>query len=89
MPGPGTAYPPKGWSAPPLLGDFAVRPDHNSAPEGRSRTPPNRLSPALSGSARHRDTIIEVVPRTNTEEVKRHKAYGRTGRSAWKVSSII
>jgi hypothetical protein len=47
------------------------------------------LSPALSGSARHRDTIIEVVPRTNTEEVKRHKAYGRTGRSAWKVSSII
>jgi hypothetical protein len=29
-----------------------------------------------------RDTIIKVVPRTNTEEVRRHKAYGRTGRSA-------
>ena len=29
-----------------------------------------------------RDTIITVVPRTNTEEVRRHKAYGRTGRSA-------
>ncbi|MFD1054466.1 IS481 family transposase [Terrabacter terrigena] len=28
------------------------------------------------------DTIIKTVPRTNTQEVTRHKAYGHTGRSA-------
>jgi hypothetical protein len=29
-----------------------------------------------------RDTIIKTVPRTNTQEVTRHKAYGHNGRTA-------
>jgi transposase InsO family protein len=40
------------------------------------------VEPTLFRILDDRETILKVVPRTNTEEVTRFKAYGHTGRSA-------
>jgi hypothetical protein len=66
-----------------------LRPDSGARLCGaRLAGPPPRVTDQPV-RVRRRVSDHHGLPRTKTGEVRRSKANGRTGRSAWKVSSII